>query len=396
MSERPVAFYACFLGLFAIGCGAAPRAFSPLSVRTIEWNGAHTDVGAVQAVADDASEVVVFGDRGAMIFDSGALVAVDTSVRAWRGAATIPAADGTGTWIVGVDDRGGVRRVRGRSSLEPISERYGLGSVDVLSMASFGGGVVGFAARDHGAPFLALADGKTITRYDFTTGALVGGGGVGAAVDDVHQVIRVFDPVHHRDRELALDGVTELALDGDGRLYAVTARALYAEDDAGRLTLRYRTHDDETALHGLVASGKRAWFADGGELGVIAGDVVSRTSGLSLPIGARLFGSSSGDVWTIAAGALTRFAPSIETGQHDDPAAPRAQSWTQTIQPIFARACASCHLPGGAAGVDLSTFTAWESRRSMVRARVVDAKTMPPQGHVLDDRDRATIDAWTK
>jgi hypothetical protein len=68
-------------------------------------------------------------------------------------------------------------------------------------------------------------------------------------------------------------------------------------------------------------------------------------------------------------------------------------SWEQAIHPLFARACTPCHLRAGEAGLDLSTFAAWKSRRADVRRCVVVDKTMPP-GHPLSDADRETVRAW--
>jgi hypothetical protein len=46
--------------------------------------------------------------------------------------------------------------------------------------------------------------------------------------------------------------------------------------------------------------------------------------------------------------------------------------------------------------VDLSTAEGWQSERGAIHSRVVDNKTMPPDGHPLSDADRAAIRLWTE
>ena len=367
-----------------------------MTVRAVDWNPEHAAVGKVDAVADVGSDVVVFSDVGATVLSEGAIVAVDHSASRWSFATSIAAADGNGSWIVGLDDRGRVLRLRGRSVMEPVSERWALSREPVHALVSLDEGVIGFAL-DGG---LAIADGKTITRFDLgNVGALSGGGGRGAVLLDGE--VRTFDVSMKEARSFALPGVQRIAVDRRGHLYAATSHELYADDGIGTLMLRYVAEGSE--LHGLVASNGRVWFADGGELGTFdpAGsgqgdDVVSITNGLSLAKTARLSASmSSGDVWALDGGALLRFANGASSPSSAGATA-REQLWTSGIRPIFFRACASCHVAGGSAGVDLSTFTAWEQRRATVQRKVLDERTMPPSGHALSDADRAAIAAWVK
>ena len=78
-----------------VGCGAAPHtraagAVTPLTVRAVQWNPSQAPVGRVSAVADTGSIVAVFGDSGATVLGSGAVVAADHSVTDWASASTIP------------------------------------------------------------------------------------------------------------------------------------------------------------------------------------------------------------------------------------------------------------------------------------------------------------------
>jgi len=212
-----------------------------------------------------------------------------------------------------------------------------------------------------------------------------GGGGFGAGVSK--NAIDVINGTNALVTRFTLPGVTWAALDAKGRLYAATPRAVYAADSGGALALVYDAGHE--GIHGLVASGDRVWFADRGELGVVEGDHVAETTGANLATDAKLQASPSGDVWVIAAGKLQRY--SALGG-----AAPigLALTWGSSVAPVFARSCASCHQPDGVSGVDLSSEAAWQSKRALIRERVLVAHTMPPQGHPISDADREAIHAW--
>jgi len=372
-----------FAAIACVGCGGAPRygrasgTVSELSLRTIEWNPSHADVGKVQAVADSGDDVVVFSDLGATVMVSGAVVAVDRSITRWASASTMPAPDGSGTWIVGIDADGTVRRVRARSTLEPVSERFGLTKARVREVAPLGAGFIAFALDTQ----IAIADSTSVLRYELTGfRTFVGGGGRGVALFD--DAMRVMDPAHQHDAIYRLEGARHVAIDESGRLFAATTHALYAEDDRGRLALRYLA--DGVEITGLVASGKRVWFAEGSELGVIEGDRIEASKAASIPKNARLHPSNSGDVWTVASGTLARHSREVAAS---DP-------WTRDIAPVFARACSKCHQKNGPAGVDLSTRAAWEKKRSDIKVRVLEERSMPPKGAVLEEADRKIIETW--
>jgi mono/diheme cytochrome c family protein len=367
------------------GCGAAPHtraagAVAPLAVRTVAWNPSSAPVGHVRAVADTGNVVAVFGDAGATVLASGAVAATDPSVTDWVRAETITGADGTAQWIVGIDGRGHLYYLRGLSSFENVSARYGLDGRVVRGAAMLDAGRVGFLLDQE----IAVADGRRVTRYPAPgLQDLGGGGGHGVGVGPEGLVF--FDPAPLATRSYALRGVAGAAVGPDGRLYAATRRAVYATKPDGELTLVYDAEAD--TLHGLVASGGHVWFADGTELGVVDGDHVAETAGAHVASDATLAPSSSGDVWVLAAGALQRFA-------RVDAEPALAASWATTLAPIFARSCSACHLPHGASGTDLSTAEDWESERSAIRDRIVVSKTMPPEGHPLSDQDRQAIGAW--
>ena len=385
------------VGALGIGCAGARTtrgagSIGVLRVRTVDWNPQKIDVGKVDAVVESDRDLVVLGASGASVFSAGALVTVDHSASRWRAATTIPAADGNGRWIVTIDGAGKLRRLRESSSFEPVAERWGLGADDVDAVVDLGRGFVGFLGgpATGASTFAAIADGKIVTRFDAAFLGLAGGGGKAAALFDGG--VRMLDPATKADRLFALAGVRLVTLDTHGRLFAATDHEVYEENARGELSLRYETSG--ATIHGLTASGDRVWFADGGELGVIDPDGVAVTRDLHLADDARL-SPSTADVWAIAGGALRRFARDEASASPQTEAA-RAQTWTMQVQPVFARACSACHQPGGSSGVDLSTFDRWRSARDKVRRRVIETRSMPPQGHPINDSDRAAIDAWTR
>jgi len=254
----------------------------------------------------------------------------------------------------------------------------------VLGATPLGSRFVGFLLGRE----IAIADGAHVTRYagsadGVTFDELAGGAGFGVAVEP--NGVRVFDAARRSVSLYPLPGATHAALGGNGRLYATTPRAVYAGDSLGRLALVYDARGD--TIHGLAVSGSDAWFADGDELGVVTGDQVAETSGAKVGREAKLAPSASGDVWVLSGGALGRFARA-ESGT------PAVGAWATEIAPIFARSCSACHQPDGISGTDLSTAGAWEGERPHIRERVVEKRSMPPEGHPLSEADRAAIRKW--
>jgi hypothetical protein len=206
---------------------------------------------------------------------------------------------------------------------------------------------------------------------------------VGVAPDG----LRVVDGARRTMTFFPLPGATHAAIDPAGRLYATTPRAVYATDARGALVRIYEAEGD--TLHGLVASGATVWFADGPELGVVDGARVAETTGARIAPDAALSPSSTGDVWVVSGGGLARYGRVA--------AAPTpAVTWTQSLAPVFARACATCHRADGVSGIDLSTAGAWEAERSAIHERVIVSRSMPPEGHELSDADREAIRSWTE
>jgi hypothetical protein len=366
----------------ALGACGDPGLTPPgrLVVREVSWNPTSAPVGTPVAVVEDGTNLVLFTDTGTTVFSGGVVALTDTTVTGWRDGTTIPAADGSGTtWIVGIDGTGQIHRLRADMTFESISDRYGLANDNVHHIASLGSGYVAFSLDQS----LALSDGILVARYNDAsfTDSLAGGSARAAGASN--GMIRVFEAASSNARSFPLAGARFVAFDATGRLVVASDSAVYFENAQGALDVRYRG----SAIHGLAVSGGRVWFAAGSELGTIEGTQVSITSGQRVSSSARLSGSPSGDVWLFDGPQLHRFAcdscrPGVDA------------TWRATILPIFTNSCAQCHRPGGSAGVDLSTYDAWNAHRAIIHQRVGVNRDMPPPGNPLSDADRATIDMW--
>jgi mono/diheme cytochrome c family protein/predicted regulator of Ras-like GTPase activity (Roadblock/LC7/MglB family) len=336
------------------------------------------ETGAVAAVAEHEGRIVLFGDLGVQVLAGGALAEQDPSVKSWRAAAVIPAADGAGSWVAGLDGQGKLHRLVNLASLESISERYGLASEEILAFAA-DKSAVAFALPTG----VAVASGKTVDRFDLgAVSAVAIRGDRVAAVLPTGVVLLAISKKNGVSFDLK--GATAAHLDSEGRLFALTPTALLGQERAGDSEPLRELHAG-SGLSGLAEAGGRLWFREGGELGTYLPGSVARTSGLKLAPGA-LAAASSGGVWALGGGEPQRFALGG--------ASPDEKQWQVAVQPAFARACSKCHLPGGTGGKDLSTYASWVALRKTINHRVVVKKDMPPAGNPMSDEDRDAIAAW--
>ncbi len=390
--------WALGLALLLPACGGPPAdalpqvEVVPLHVQPVAWNLANQNVGQVAAVAELYEDTVVFGDQGAQIFTGGLVLATDTSARQWKTAAVIPAGDLSGQWLVAVDGAGRLLRLRDRRNLEDIADRYGLVGASVAAVATLGPEQVAFALPGD----LAVADGKTVTRYPVTLSTLVGGGGRAAGLSDGG--IRVFEPSASPPTETAPAGpqthdflvpeAVAVTFDANAKLVVASRSALYAENGSGGLDKIYTA--TEVSLHGLVTSGTTVWVAIGDTLAELAGSQLRQSASGTIPSDAELVGSASGDVWVRQAGTLSRFGK-------ESSAAADLVLWQKTVLPMFTRLCSLCHLPGGSASIDLSTYASWSTRRALINQRVLVGKPspMPPAGAgKLTADEQAALKTW--
>jgi mono/diheme cytochrome c family protein len=364
--------------------GPGPAA-EGLVVYPVAWNRMEADVGVVASVADGGETVVVLGSKGAIVIEHGEVASTDPAEVDWRSSAILPAADRSGDrWTVGIDKGGGVQRIQPRVALEDISARYGLEDDVVLAATTSGEDTV--FGLDAG---VAVADGEKVTHYEtgpFSTLAGSQNGRIAMAGSDI---VQAFDLGSMQITTFKLPGAAHVTFDPEGRVVAATSTSVYREDEGGALALLYEPEDAGETLHGLVTSGDQVWLAIGTELGVVQSDTVVLTTGLALAPDAALIGAGSGDVWALAGGGLLRFSAERSHGEE-------ARSWDEQIGPIVAAHCNRCHLPDGAAGIDLSTYATWVSRRAAISQRVVVERSMPPPGFEFADADRAAIAAWVE
>lgn len=364
-----------------LGCGAvddekgAFTAAEELSLHAVDWNAAKAEVGAVNAIAEDEEELVLFGARGATLMAGGAVRGVIAGPGAWNDAAIVPAADGIGDWTIGVTDAGAVLRVRG-DVLEDVSGRWGLTGVKVRSVVGIDRASVAFGFEGG----LAIADGTRVTRYPGPkSGALAGGGGKLAWIDGGVSVLGSAD---RKVRTFAVASATGVVVDATGRVVVAAERGLWVEHE-GSLRLRW-TFD--APIGAMTTAGARVWMTVGSELAVLGGDALSVSAGANVASDARLRGTHQGQVWVLATSGVRKLAGAAPSEALAD--------WQATMQPIYARVCSSCHDPGS--GADLSTLEGWRQRRDEIEQRVVIDRTMPPPSKPFSEADRDAIRRWVE
>jgi hypothetical protein len=390
----------------------------PLELHEVAWNPKGTPVGKVADVAELDDDTLVLSDQGALVFTGGVLLNSDAGVRDFRAAAVLPAGDqgtdpGSGRsvrWLVTVGSDGRLRRLRSRSSLEDISDRYGLKDRRVQGAADLGSGLSAFALAPAAAPAgpaagdeaseLAVADGDKVLRYSVALPGLRGGSGRVAGIvkdpnPELSSQVVVFRPSDGTRVAWPLREPVALDFLPDGRLVVAAAHALYLEAPApepGETRLE-RIHVSEEPIRGLVVSEGAVWLHLGDSLAQLDGQTLRRAP-LPMPPGAtdasRLVGSPSGGVWLHASGSLRRFAAPGDTLDDSD-------RWERDVRPMFTRLCSLCHLPQGSAGIDLSTYQSWASRRALLEQRVLAGKPspMPPAGAgTLTKAEADALRAW--
>lgn len=360
----------------------------PLSLHSVSWNAKSVATGKIAAVAELAEDTVVFSDQGALVFTAGLLLNTDATTKGWSSAATvIPAGDLAGQWLVGVDAKGHLRRLRDRAVMEDVSDRYGLRSDVILDVAAANSATHVVFALDSE---LAVADGKNVVRYPVKLRSVQGGSGRVVGLADGTAI--AFEPATGAIKRFGLPAAAVSAvIDTAGRVVIATADTLYREQSrelGSGIDVLYVSTD--APLRGLALASGEVWVQIGEKLAMLAADALKLSPPLGLPADAKLLGSPTGDVWVLAGGTLRRFAEDSVGGEDEE-------VWRQTVQPVFTRLCALCHMPGGSANLDLSTYKSWDLRRAAVKQRVIDQKPspMPPKGAGTATQDElSAISAW--
>lgn len=294
----------------------------------------------------------------------------------WTSAASIPALDGDGRWIVATRFDGTLWRIRLDGELEPIGSRFGLTKDAVRAVAGAGTTIAVLLDR----AVLVTADGIHVTRYDLDAPRdrlAVARGRI--ALASAHAV-ELWDLATDQRKTFAVEEARPGFLDAD----AAASQLVVASPQGVWLERTGELEPLEVANVAAIAiAGSKLWLEVGKRL-YLANDREALDTTVASAGGEPMFGAPNGDVWVGAAG-LRRYSLGATTG---DPV------WGARIQPIFTRVCAHCHLPGGDAGVDLSTPAAWTAEHDELVRRVLVTRTMPPAGTVLDDTDRSTLAEW--
>jgi mono/diheme cytochrome c family protein len=354
-------------------CGAAAKPPQPLALTA----AAPIDTQAT-AVVEQGDALYVLSGKVAMIVRGGIVATRAEFPHAWIGGASIAAPDGDGRWVVAIDDEGIPWHLTLSGEREAIADRFGLGGTKLVQLAASG---TTFAA-DLGDVIAYTTDGVHLSRVTVgPTRTLAVARGVLARVAKAGKLER-WDLGNRTRTTYAISPTHVAFLDGDTdhpRIVAADGDTLWVERD-GKLRPQ---HLPRVAVE-LAAHGTRAWIAAAGELYMLDGDHVqpARTSDHHTVL---LAAATAGDAWLATERGLVRYS---RNASESDPL------WQSQVAPVFQRVCSHCHLPGGEAGIDLSTAASWASDRDEIRRRVLVTRTMPPAGTELGDADRAALEHY--
>ncbi len=356
-----------YLALLLVACHApAPVARMPLARTAIDPKA------DLVAIAEQPNTLYLFARDRATIQRGGTAVQIVAPPSGeWADAATIPALDGEGAWVVARTTTGELWRLTASGDTESITDRLGL-PARVRSIAA-AGGTVGIAVDDGVA---VLSDRAHVARYTGETGDIIAGKNRIGIKNGGH--IAVWDLAQQRRVEYVVPGTLAAGFVGGSKLAVATQDAVYLEDRDGLHRLAA-----PDAIRAATVAGPRLWLATARGIYLLEDRTFVAADG---PPAQRLFGLASGDVLAEAPHAgIARLSLDHTV---DDPA------WNARVRPIFERVCAKCHLPGGDAGVDRSTLASWRTEHGELVHRVLETRTMPPDGTPLSDADRAVLAQW--
>lgn len=373
--------FASLVALAACHAAAPPR---PLPASE---QASPAAVGNVVAIEEIGDTTVVLDESRAFVLRGGALASVTESPRGWLAGAAVAAPDGEGRWALGLDRDGRVWRISIAGELEDVTDRWKLSKVLAISGAAL---TSAFVLADGVA---VTADGVHLARATLAPPTTIATGRGRIAMLGPHGV-DAWDLARGTQVTFPVDGARAIAfVDATGdapRLAVATAQRLFVEN-AGQL----REVHVPAPIEDIAGSGKRLWLLLAGAgatdaLVVLEGSSLRRAeqhlAHAAKPSSSlHLFGSPSGDVWLSTEGKLERV--SIDRAG-DDPV------WLAQVAPVFQRVCSHCHLPGGEAGIDLSTPASWQGERAELVRRVLVTQTMPPAGTELSDADRSALAGW--
>ena len=331
----------------------------------------------VVAVTQQGDALYVFERDRATITRAGVAVAtLRPPAGEWAEAATIPALDGEGTWVVARGSAGELWRIAASGELEPIHDRFQLTGAHAIGSAA---STVALAVTDGIA---VLRDRAHVTRFQAPAIGELAVGRDRVALRRAAQ-IELWDLARGSRVHYRVPDATRIAfLDAAGapRLVVAQGTSVLVEH-AGELS----PLSAPGPVADVAVAGERLWLRSGAQLYV--GDGSGALARVPEAPAGKLFGLADGDVVVSAVGSLGR-AVRLSVATVTDP------RWDAVVRPIFQRVCARCHLPGGTANVDLSTPAAWRSEHAELVERVVKDRTMPPEGVELPDADRRALAQW--
>lgn len=339
-----------------------------------------TELPVAKAVAVvEVGDTVYAFDRRAVTIARGGVVVTRVEApadKAFGAAAAIAAPDGNGRWVI-AQLGGALVRVTAEGDLDPVGDRFGLAGDRVVDVSA--------ATQTFG---IGLRDGVAASRDGVHVVEIPGSAPVRVAVAKDRlaradaQAVHVIDLAHGTETDVPFVGATRLAYLGAD---SEAPHLAIANDELVYLEIRgtLARVSVPAPIAALASSGDHLWVAAAGNLYTVGADGAVALARPKAQRDAKLFGSSTGDVW-IASGSLRRYSPAAVA----DPA------WQSRVAPVFARVCAHCHLPGGSADVDLSTAATWRAHRDELVQRVVVTRTMPPAGSELTDAERQALNAW--
>lgn len=389
-----------------VGAKSAPLALVP-----VPWAPPEGGVGPVQAFADDDGRTAVVSGGAVTIVALGAVVSKTTPT---AGAAPfedvlfLPMVRGEGRAPVVRDRAGKLFTIAPTGVVEDASRRMGLDAYAMTSMERVDADVAVFV---HAKGFAVVAGGTVfdtamsgVVRVDHRTGRTL----VVREVAGVREVVTFDDLRSKVGTTFALPGISDAALDAEGRVLVATATGLFHESfarpsgspgsrpsrAAGETpsgNLHEVAGDDGKPVSGIVrvaTRGRTTWLLAGSELGIFDRGTVRTTHGLGIAKDTSLVVAGEDDVYTVSASG------SEVVGFGRKPLPDGRESFERSIRPLYERVCSSCHASGASSGIDLGSVDRWVELRATLYRRVVAAKTMPPPGVVLTDAERALVAKW--
>jgi len=365
---RRLAAVACV----ALACGASggSRTTEVFELETTALAGTPVDVIELDDV------VVVLEGQVARIMRGGNVKAIARAPQPWLAGAVIPALDGEGRWLIGLDRGGTLWQIALDGELRSINDQLGLdrsaarsiGAFDRTFAAGFDRGIAASGDLVH----MTMFESPVPTALAVARDRIAVLNKEGVELWDLKARTRIRFDVRAAVDVAFLEGKAP-------RLVVMSADHVFLEKSGGLRKLSGPSHP-----RSLAVSSQLWVLADDG-LYTLEDDDLVHADRARLDPKTSIFRSNTGDVWVAGAGKLRRIGrrPSDALG-----------AWRTDIEPIVKRACVPCHRPGGDADFDLMSFPRWTSHHEEIQRRVIVEHSMPPNGSALSDDDRARIGRW--